>query len=270
VFSTVFRNPVGVCGSIGALLATLSLLAATATADPAPDRQQAKQLRDRGAEAMSRGNFSEALDCFRRANDVYPSPRLRHNIAVALDALGRHAEAVEYFEDFLSAAQPDSPGARDYALARIATLSPQLARLDLEVSPPGATVRIAARSIALPRPNGLPVPPGEFTIEAEHPGYARLSQPVTVAPGERRRVTLTLLPQAAPPPPAAPTAGRPQVGTAIVALRPARPDPLIKKRWFWAVVTSGVVVVAAGITLGVALGTSDRYPKASLGGFPGN
>ena len=38
-----------------------------------------------------------------RAYDAYPSPKLRYNLALALDSLGRHAEAVEGFEDFLAA-----------------------------------------------------------------------------------------------------------------------------------------------------------------------
>jgi tetratricopeptide (TPR) repeat protein len=58
-----------------------------------------------------------------------------------------------------------------------------------------------------------------------------------------------------------------QTAPAITAPPPARPSrPLVKKAWFWGVVVGAAVVVAAGVTLGVVLGTSSTVdPSPSFG-----
>src|SRR5215471_18117151 len=104
----------------GALCAVSYLLAANlfcslAMADDGLDWQEAKRLRDRGAEAVARGDFAEAFSDFSRAYNLHPTPNLRYNVAVALDKLGRAAEAIDAFEDFLGLAPHGPADARAFA-----------------------------------------------------------------------------------------------------------------------------------------------------------
>jgi tetratricopeptide (TPR) repeat protein len=48
------------------------------------------------------------------------------------------------------------------------------------------------------------------------------------------------------------------VPTAIIATATAAKKPLVKRGWFWGVVAGAAVVVAAGVTLGVVLGTESN------------
>src|SRR3954468_9306832 len=92
-------------------------------------RHEAKKLSDAAGEALERGDVAGALADFRRAYALFPSPNLRFDIGEALDELGRAAEAVDAFEEFLAAA-PDAPAAaRQLAADRVAELGKRVARL---------------------------------------------------------------------------------------------------------------------------------------------
>src|SRR5260370_42257362 len=76
-------------------VALASAAVAPAWADEtAENREQAKRLRDAGAEAMEHGDFVAALELFHQAFRLYPSPNSRYNVGVALHRLGRSGEGV--------------------------------------------------------------------------------------------------------------------------------------------------------------------------------
>jgi tetratricopeptide (TPR) repeat protein len=201
------------------------------------EHQRAKQLRDLGAEAIERKDFATALDAFGRAYALFPSPNLRFNMGVALDQLGRSAEAIEAFEDFLAATSDVPAEGGEYAGTRIAALSPRVARVDI-IAPPSARVTVDGIAIALPRTRPLPAMPGQREISASRVGYVTASQRVRLVAGERRRVELTLEPlvrtSPAPPPP-----------------RALARTPVHRKWWLWT--SLGAVVTGGAVALGVAL-----------------
>src|SRR6266542_2896079 len=202
------RSRVG-CTTPRFAVMVLSLLAfgfgRAATAQAANDgtaaRAEAKKLSDAAGEALERGDVAGALADFRRAYALFPSPNLRFNIGEALDELGRVAEAVDSFEEFLAGA-PDAPAAaRKLAADRVAELGRRVARLELQVTPAAANVTVDGLPVALPRPRLLPVMPGEHTVVAHRQGLAPARVRVVVVAEERRQVRLDLQPELPPPPP---------------------------------------------------------------------
>jgi hypothetical protein len=223
------------------------LVAGSSTyADPAALRQEAKRLRDEGTEAMRVSDFAHAADCFQRAYELYPSPNLRFNIGVALDKLGRVAEAVDAFEEFLEATPEAADEAHRFAGARLAKLAPQVARLELTVEPAGATVRVDGQRVRWPRPGGIPVAVGERRVRAEQRGRAPAEQQVTATLDGPVTLTLRLAPLPPDPPAPRPALVRPRVAAAPRV-------PLYRRWWVWTAASAVTVAVALGVGLGVGL-----------------
>jgi tetratricopeptide (TPR) repeat protein len=266
------RSPLASLLLASAAWVALSFSAVAARADGSRDLDEAKQFRDRGVEAMHAGRKAEALQWFRRSYARYPSARMRYNLAIVLEELGRPAEAVENYEDFLAADTTDEP-AQAYARARIAALESNIARLQLEVTPPSARVWLEKQLVTHIGPPGVPVAPGAMSVEAEESGYVKIALQVSLAPGERRhlKVELRPVPDALEPRhratvTLAPTRSPALAANAIVEHRtPAKP-PLVKRAWFWTALAGGAAVVATGVTLGVVYGKQTlAIPKSSLG-----
>jgi hypothetical protein len=242
-----------------AVFVAFLVAASTTYADPAATRQEAKRLRDEGTEAMRVSDFAHAVDCFQRAYELYPSPNLRFNIGVALDKLGRVPQAVDAFEEFLEATAGGADEAHRFAGARLAALTPQVARLELTVDPAsaGATVRVDGEHVRWPRPGGIPVAPGERRVRAEQRGWAPVEQQVTATVAAP--VALTLRLAAAPPDPPAP---RPALVRAAPAAAPPR-TPLYRRWWVWTAASAATVAVALGVGLGIGLSNSGFSPTQS-------
>jgi tetratricopeptide (TPR) repeat protein len=192
--------------------------------DDDPARSQAKILSDAGAAANDRGDHAFALEQFRRAYALYPSPNLRFNLGVTLHRLHRWDEAVDAFEDFLEAA-PNAPSdARELARQRVAELASKLARVDIVVSAADAVVTIDGVEVKLPRTRALPLLPSTRTIAAHDQHGASASERVVLVAGEERRVELVLrAPVVIPAPlvPAQATASNPHAQRRALRLRRA-------------------------------------------------
>jgi tetratricopeptide (TPR) repeat protein len=83
---------------------------------------------------------------------------------------------------------------------------------------------------------------------------------------EQRRAAATPVPTPVPTPEPTPTVTT-HVDNTLVA-RPPEKKPIYKKAWFWGVIGTGVVVVAAGVTLGVVFGTRSSIRTVDPVSFP--
>jgi hypothetical protein len=253
---------------------------------PPENREQAKRLRNAGADAMDRGDFPEALELFRQAFRLYPSPNSRYNVGVALDRLGRSSDAVEAFEGFLAEASNAPKDAREFAQHRVKELLPRIGRLTFVVSPTEAVVAFDGQPISLPRARDLPVMPGEHEVTAELKGYMPSIVRIAIGAGDVRRVDVTLQPiiaterashpatttssakdgTAPPPVDVQPPQRREADYTDMVEVVPhsehkpeSRPQ-LYRKWWLWTIVGAtfvGVVATAVALTV----------PQATQSGF---
>lgn len=122
------------------MIACLRIAAANpASAKPSgPDRMIASRNFKLGSERFAAGQYEAALEHFRRAALAVPSAELDYNIALCLDVLERHDEAISAYERHLEA-RPDGPNAASVR-ARLAALRERKAQAHAAVEPPPPVV----------------------------------------------------------------------------------------------------------------------------------
>lgn len=181
----------GRCLAVLLALTTLALPGANARADGAADEAELHfQL---GAEDYGKGDFRGALEHFLLSNRLVPNRNVVFNIARAYEELKQLADAHRYYVDALQGeTDPQVQAELQAALARV---TPGVAVLDVETSPPGATIYVDRRDLGTrgmsPRPVALP--PGTYRVLVELPGYEPASsEPIEAKAGAPQKVKLAL------------------------------------------------------------------------------
>lgn len=190
----------------------------TALAQPAPRTSPVRGLGrdalDRGLGLLRQRRWVEAMPHLEESVRVEPSPLGWFNLALAYRGAGRVAAAVSAFERYLTAPEPDAPAARLAAIrAELTGLLRSVARLQVTVTPPDATVRVDGREASM-NSGELRVDPGTHALAFEAPGHEPLRREVNLQAGATMVLELQLRPvataspvrpPAAPGPPPAPT-----------------------------------------------------------------
>jgi hypothetical protein len=223
------------------LVVTLAALPARAAA-PAMDDARAHFAAGEGR--FRAGDFRGAIEEFRIADRLVPSPFLTYNIALCNDRLGNAGEAVRGYRRYLEQ-RPDAPN-RALVESRLAALSApvgdQLAVPRQGEPPPAPVAPPPAMPAPAPVGDGLAAPTAPPAAGRPYDDvFARqLPAPGSAAPGP--------LPAPAP----APLAASPPMGEAEQAPAPAplapspeqhKDGPIYSKWYFWAVVGVGAVIV---------------------------
>jgi tetratricopeptide (TPR) repeat protein len=154
-------------------------------------KAEAQKLVSAGFIAAKRGVFTEALEKFEAAYDLYPSPKILLNIGTSLRHLGRNADAARIYELYLE--DPDADPVRAKEVRRlIMTIDELVGVVELSIEAPDDEyeARVDGKLIEEHR---LAVPlrgdPGEDTVVVtigEHPSDARN---VTVEAGSHIELT---------------------------------------------------------------------------------
>ncbi len=241
------------------LLVAALVLAARAIAAPAVASAQTQDATVTNAEAAAlfrRGvvlgeqhRWGEAYDLFRRSEALVHRPTTLFNIAYALFRLGRFAQAVERFDEYL--ALPETTDARHADATRLrAEGAALLAEVTLELRP--ATVRVyvdGAESSGRGAERALRLDPGVHRLVVRADGFEEGAIALQVAAGERSQRTVHLVPLIAPVTPTPAISGGERDDASFVA------QPV-----FWVTVVGSILLVAGGIALGVALTAEDAPP----------
>ncbi|MDF3068085.1 MAG: TonB-dependent receptor [Polyangiaceae bacterium] len=180
------------------LLCLLFLAAVGGTAAPARADNLADEadLRFRlGAEAYQRGDYKGALEQFLTSNRLVPNRNVTYNVARCYEELKAFAEAYRYFT--LALTEETETAARTRIERALASLRQNVAVLEVESEPPGATVFVDRRDLG-PRGNAplaLGLKPGAYVVLVELSGYhpARREVPA-IGAGQSRRLTVRLEP----------------------------------------------------------------------------
>lgn len=147
-----------------------------------------------GAEAYTKGDFTSALQHFLASNRLVPNRNVMFNIARAYEQLGRFADAYRYYVD---ARRGDTEGKlRDQVAAALTRIAPQVAVIEVETSPAGATVYLDRKDLGSvgSTPAQLGLKAGTYSILVELPGYEPAAQNnIQVATGESRPIKLELV-----------------------------------------------------------------------------
>jgi hypothetical protein len=121
----------------------------------------------RGGEAFTAQRYDEALTAFRRAYELAPHDRVRFNMAVCLEELGRFREAAVEFEAAAASHQLDGP-TRERARAAAEAARARLATLAFRST--GASVHVEVDGeVACATPCEATVDPGEHRVTYRDP-----------------------------------------------------------------------------------------------------
>jgi outer membrane receptor protein involved in Fe transport len=158
------------------VLAFLLLAAARASdaAEPPPLAGQADEAQFhflRGNRAYQEQRLEDALASYYVSNRLVTNRNVQFNIARCLDRLGRYDEAYRVWSALQGQALPDKE--RKAVQDAIEKLRPHLALLEIETTPPGATIYLGRRDLGAlgATPKSLALRPGMTTIILEREGY---------------------------------------------------------------------------------------------------
>lgn len=232
------------------MLSTL-LIAEPAFAQATSPQDAARSIGEEGLALFGKGQWQEAFDHFRKAEELFHAPTLVLYMARCKVGLNQWLEARDLYrridnEKLPAHASAAFVSAKKQAAQELAALMPQIPVLVLLVEnapESGVQIRLDGHEVDPYRlRNGMEVNPGEHVVHVSAPGRETAVQTVNTAPGQASRSSVSLVaatevskaipadnkPSAPPPPPADPF---------------ARVDPL------WVGIGAGATVVAA--TVGV-------------------
>lgn len=113
-----------------------------AEARPPAHLEKAKQHARQAIRHVDEGDFSEAVEDFKKAYDLAALPHYLYNIARAYQVMGQNGEAIRYYERYLQFIEEE--GERKAVRDEIAALQERLATLVVEVEPADAQLRVDA------------------------------------------------------------------------------------------------------------------------------
>ncbi len=176
-----------------ALIAAAAVATAPARADDLADEADLKFRL--GAEAYQRGDYRSALEQFLASNRLVPNRNVTFNVARCYQELKQYPEAYRYF--VLTLRDETNPEARARIERELEQIKKNVAVLELESEPAGATVFVGRRDLGSRgnTPTSLGLKPGTYVVLAELPGHypARVEVPA-IAAGQAQRVRLKLEP----------------------------------------------------------------------------
>jgi hypothetical protein len=208
-------------GVIAALSLHLALPGGAVHAQPTAPDAEAETLTRQGLELRRLNRDREALELFRRAYQLNPTPRIRGQMGLAAAAAGLWVEAESYLREALSA-DDDWTRRRRPALQQALEISERyLASLDVQGGPAGAEVRVNGRLVArLPLDRPVRVVAGSALLEVRAPGHVPLSRNLIAPAGTLVRQTVELVPD-----PAARAPSEAPVAAPVSRALPGAPAP---------------------------------------------
>jgi hypothetical protein len=205
------------------------LVASGAAAQTAPSTQSgqdqaavARERFKRGEAAYQKGSYAVAIEEWQAAYGADPRPRIQYNLYQAHERLGQLQEAAAALQRYLSTADPDDPYYSD-ATARMAALQQRLQSTGIRLvgGVEGASINVSGHDWGrLPRPDRIPVQPGNHRIVVQLGGYKDFIANVFVPAAQVVDVSVQLerMENAGG---SAPAAGEPVGGRASVTARTA-------------------------------------------------
>src|SRR5512146_2346747 len=113
---------VGIVTAVVFFLTAVAPLESWGQADP--KKEQAKQFFETGKRFYEMQNWRAAIDQFKQAAAILPSPILDYNIAICYEKLGKPRPAVKYYQRYLQ--QLPKADNRAEVEAKIAALEAQI------------------------------------------------------------------------------------------------------------------------------------------------
>ena len=226
-----------------------------------PDPEKRTAARSKLVEAdrsLKAGDFQAALTSFKAAYELYPSPKIYFNFALAYEGMGRNAEALEALDTFLEKALDAQEESREKARTIRATLLTRVGTLIVRlegVAPGDRALVLDGRDAGKLAPERrIPVDPGPHLLLVDQPGGASpFTQRFQVAAGATATVVVPAAPVIAAPvarqddaPPSSPPSA------AFASPTQASSDGHAWRVAGIATASGGVVALGAGLLFGLA------------------
>jgi hypothetical protein len=165
------------------------------------DKLQAKQFSQEGMSLFKKGDYEAALEYFKKADEIAPSPFITFNIARCLDSLYKYGEAYLAYTKYIESGNKVNVKEAREAIARIEAM-PVI--LKIITSPAGASVLIDDKEVTFQEtPIVSEVKGGkkvEVTIRKQ--GFEDYVTTVEIPFGGEKRIEVSLKPaKEAPAPP---------------------------------------------------------------------
>ena len=231
-------------------VAALALLLTAAPAGAASAKDDADAAIARGVALRRQGEDARALEEFQRAKAAWPSPRASAQVGLALQALGRWAEAESEIEAAIHEEQdPWILKNRSTLEGALDVIRQHVGRLEILGSPEGAEIFVEQRRVGvLPLRQPVRVTAGTVGLEVRAVGYLPVTRNISIAAGMLSRETVKLTPD---PAAIAPPPGDPRTSEAESESSRERPSTS-SHDWHlpaaWTVGAGGVVLLAGGVT----------------------
>lgn len=158
----------------------------TPTPAPVASNELARDHFRRGEAAYQKGNYQLAIEEWQTAYNADPRPRIQYNVYQAHERLGQLGQAAEALQRYLSTADPDDPYYAD-ATARMASLQQRLQATGIRLvgGVDGASINVSGHDWGrLPRPDRIPVQPGNHRVIVTLTGYREFTSNVIVPAGQ--------------------------------------------------------------------------------------
>ncbi len=247
----------------GLSIALLSLCAATTAAraddDDAAAKKEAVRLMTEGDAEFQGGDAKAALAKYHEAYDAFPSPKLYFVMARAEEALGKLAQALTHYEQFLAEVADVKKPLKKQVGKSIAGLLKKVGVVTFQLDAEGAVITVDGTPVGeSPMEKPIYVDPGPHTFGATLDGMMPAKIEQTVGPGEQATILLEL--KEAPrkvkkptPEPEGETEPEPETPEAVSPGRPSRTG-------FWIGLTlTGVLLTTGTITGIMAMGAHDDF-----------
>jgi hypothetical protein len=235
----------------GTALGQSSPSAAPAVESDAPKQEAARRF-EHAIKLYEEGDYALALAEFERVYELVPDYRVLYNIGQVNIQLGRYARALRTLREYVSRGGSELPAQRRSAVqADLDSLVGRTASIEVDVRPAGAELFVDGTVVGKsPLAEPIVVDVGERTVQARLTGYSTRAQTLTLAGGDRRRVDLTLEPDAAPLPAPPPATAAPQGPLAPQRTQPSPASPQAKPSWLWlGWSATGVLAVSSGVSM---------------------
>jgi tetratricopeptide (TPR) repeat protein len=168
---------------------------------PASERaiEEARSRFQKGVQLYREGSFESALAEFRRAYQVAPSYRILFNIGQVQFELHDHVEALKAFRQYLSEGGTEIPADRRTQVeADIQKLEGRVAYLDIATNVDGAQITVDDVPVGIsPLRSAVLVNSGPRRVAVSKAGHGATARNVTVAGGDRIKISLDMTENAA-------------------------------------------------------------------------
>ncbi len=213
---------------------------------------------EEGVQFADAGNWSDAIDRFRRALVLRESQVIRYNLATVLEKHGQLVESAELFRQVIRDTSVEA-SVRAEAHQRLDALTPSIGRLTIQTEGDRLDVLITVDNQSMNDVQlgiGIPMDPGLHKVRAVRAGRELDAREVTLAEGAEESVTLNLVsgPVVASPAQAAttevPLTQMPHQATH--ATKDDRdPSGLQRSRRLWWGIGGGAAVVVATVLVSI-------------------